>query len=274
MSQVIDVTLANFEQVVIEGSMEKPVVVDFWASWCAPCKALGPILEKLSTEFGFVLAKIDTETPENQQLAAYLRVSSIPDIRVFKSGQMVDALQGALPEAQLRKRLSKYFLSEEDLQILQVETALEQGQAAEALDGLGVLLRQKPEDRKLRYLQAKCLVALGQGEDATRLLRTFLESDDYYREARALLELMDFHTEAARTDVADAETMEYRTACRHAANGDYRAAFETFLAQVVRDPSAKDSPARKAMLTLFGVLGPKHELTWEYRAKLNTLVFI
>lgn len=274
MSQVIEVTLANFEQVVIEGSRTRPVVVDFWADWCGPCKTLGPLLERLSTELDFVLAKVNAETPENQQLLAYLRISSLPDVRVFQNGQIVDAFQGVVPEAQMRKRLAKFFLSEEDQLLLQAESALENGMASEALQVFEGLAQHKPEDRKLRFLSAKALVQLGRSDEAKTLLQSFHEADDFYREARSLLELMDFHAEAARTDTVDAAGAAYRAACLLASQGDYRSALEAFLAQVTQNPAVKDSPARKAMLTLFGVLGPKHELTWEFRARLNTLVFI
>jgi putative thioredoxin len=274
MPQVVDVTLANFEQVVIEGSAERPVVVEFWASWSAPCKTVGTLLETLSGELDFVLAKVNAEIPDNQQLAAYLRVTSIPDIRVFQGGQMVDAIQGALPEAQLRKRIAKFFLSEEDQLLLAAEAALEQGSAAEALQVFDSLASTRPDDRKLRYLRAKALVSLGRGDEAKVILAAFVESDDHYRAARSLLELMDFHAEAARVDTVDSAGLAYRAACKLAAAADYRAALDAFLAQVMENPAVKESPARKAMLTLFGVLGPKHELTWEYRARLNILVFI
>lgn len=274
MSKIVDVNLTNFEQIVIEGSMQRPVVVDFWAAWCAPCKALGPVLEHLSTEMDFVLAKVDTEVPDNQQLASYLRVSSIPDIRVFHQGKMVDMIQGALPEDQLRKRLARFFLSEEEQMLQAAEAALDQGMASEALGVFEMLQTKQPDDRKLQYLRAKALVSLGQSDEAKKLLNAFTDVDLLYREARSLLELMDFHAEAARTDVVEGPAAQYRDACKLAAEGRYEEALESLLDQVTAHPGDKESPARKAMLTLFGVLGAKHELTWIYRAKLNTLVFI
>lgn len=274
MSSVLDVTLADFEQLVIHASVERPVVAFFWASWSAPCKALGETLEKLSAELGFVLARVDVESPENQQLAAYLRIQSLPDTRVFALGQIADVIPGAPSEQQLRKRLAKFFLSEEDQQRLAAEEALASGNAGEALQVFQQLAQANPSDHRLRYLCAKSLVALGKGPEALALLKTFAEGDDFYSEARSLVELMDFHAEAARTDAVTGEAASYRQACKLAAEGAYREALEAFLLLVSERPSQSDSPARKAMLTLFGVLGAKHELTWEFRARLNTLVFI
>lgn len=272
MSSVIDVTLENFEDVVIHGSMERPVVVDFWANWCAPCKQLGPLLEKLSQELQFVLAKVDTEA--NQQLAAYFRISSIPDIRIFSQGQMVDSIQGALPESQLRKVLGKHFLSEADKAILEIESFLQQGHPDRALPLIETLLQEKPTEKKVLYCKAKAFVDLGKTDDAKAILQLFHEGDDFFREAKALAELMDFHQECARKDVTDPTGISYQSACALALQGQYREAMEGFLTIVQSQKGWRDDAARKALLTLFGVLGAKHELTWEFRARLNTILFI
>ena len=107
-SHVFDAHLAAFEQEVILRSKQVPVLVDFWAAWCGPCKSLGPILEKLAAEFngGFVLAKVDVDA--EQQLAGYFQIKSIPTVMLLKDGQIVDGFPGALPEAQLREFLSHH----------------------------------------------------------------------------------------------------------------------------------------------------------------------
>lgn len=272
MSSIIDVTLDNFEDVVIHGSMKRPVVVDFWANWCAPCKQLGPVLERLSQELDFVLAKVDTET--NQQLAAYFRISSIPDMRVFSQGQMVEALQGALPEAQLRKALAKHFLSEADKALLEAEALLQQGSPESALPILDALLQAKPKEKKVLYCKAKAMVDLGKTEEATLLLKEFAEGDDFFREAKALAELMDFHQECAKKDLSDPIALAYQNACALALQGQYRESLEALLTIVQNHKNWREDSARKAMITLFGVLGAKHELTWEFRSRLNTILFI
>ena len=112
-AHVFDATLPSFEQDVILKSKEVPVLVDFWAAWCGPCKTLGPILEKLAGEFagGFLLAKVDVD--KEQQLAGYFQVKSIPTVMLVKDGQIVDGFPGALPEGQLREFLKHHGVGAE-----------------------------------------------------------------------------------------------------------------------------------------------------------------
>src|SRR4029079_15294617 len=108
---VFDATLAGFEQDVILASSEQPILVDFWATWCGPCKTLGPILEKLADEYagGFRLAKVDVD--QEQQLAGYFQIKSIPTVMLLKDGQIVDGFPGALPEGQLREFLQHHGIA-------------------------------------------------------------------------------------------------------------------------------------------------------------------
>jgi putative thioredoxin len=272
MSATIEVTLENFEDTVIHGSMERPVVVEFFLVGGRPGSPQGPNLELLSREMDFVLARIDVE--KNQQLAAHFRLTALPDLRVFSKGKMVDMVTGSVTEVALRKRLSKFFLSEFDLALLEAESLLQQGNTDLAMPILDQLLSQKPTDKKVLYCKAKALVDSGSTEDAKAILRQFSEGDDFFREAKALGELMDFHQECAKKDITDPIDLQYQNACGFALQGQYREALEDFLQITQANKNWRDGAARKAMLTLFGVLGPKHELTWEYRSKLNTVLFI
>lgn len=269
----MEVTLQNFEEVVVRGSMQRPVVVDFWASWCAPCKALGPVLEKLSVEMNFVLAKVNTET--NQKLAEYFRISSIPDVRVFNQGKMVDSFQGALPESQIRQILARHCLSEIDALLLEVEAQVTAGNGAAAIGILEDTLAAHPTDKKIRYWLARCHLSAGNSDQTLSLLNEFREGDDFYRQARSLVDLMAFYSECARKDnPTEPMAKSYKDNCCLAANGDHKAALEGFLAMVSQDKAWNDEAARKAMITLFDVLGAKHEWTWEYRSRLNRILFV
>jgi len=272
MSATIDITLDNFEDVVIQGSMERPIVVEFTSPRSPACKQVGTILESLSRQMDFTLARVDID--QNPQIGTYFRLTTVPDVRVLSQGKIIDTLSGSLNEAQLRKSLSRHFLSAEDLAFIDIEALLQQGQNAEALALLDPLLATRPMDKKLLYCKAKAFVDMGETEKARSILSDFNDGDDFYREAKALAELMAFHQEVARKDLSDPVDLRFQESCRVALEGNYRTAMDGFLEIVQNHRLWRDDAARKALLTLFGVLGPKHELTWEYRSKLNTILFI
>ena len=141
---VLDVSEANFEAEVLQKSHEAPVVVDFWATWCGPCRALGPILEKLAGEGNgeWVLAKVDVDA--NQQLAAAARVQSIPAVKAFKDGKLVAEFTGALPEAQVRKWLEKLGPSQADVLLAEARRLEADGDARGALEAYRKVLTTEP----------------------------------------------------------------------------------------------------------------------------------
>ena len=155
-----------------------------------------------------------------------------------------------------------------------LEDAIAQKNFDQALPMLDEALAKNPDNKKLQLLWAKASLGLGDTEKAKEVLAKFTEADDQYREAKSLLELLDFHAEAAKKDVTGKEAVVYHEACKLACAEDFESALQAFLNLFVEAPEWNDGAAKKAMLTLFGVLGPKHELTWKYRAKLNTMMFI
>ena len=135
-------------------------------------------------------------------------------------------------------------------------------------------LSKTPNDKKLQLLWAKANLGLGDTAKAKEILSKFTEADDQYREAKSLLELLDFHAEVAKKDVQGKEAIVYHEACKLACSEEFEGALQAFLNLYAEAPDWNNGAAKKAMLTLFGVLGSKHELTWKYRAKLNTMMFI
>ena len=274
MTQIIDVSLQNFESEVSIPSMEKPMVLTFLSSRYPECGNLFSTLQLLAEEMNFTLAKVDLDQVENQAFIQYFRISGIPDTRVIFKGEIVDMIQGVATEQALRERLSKHFISDSERLYLQIEDAIADKEYEIAFSLLNEALSSEPDNKKLKILQAKLFVGLGDTEKARSLLESFNPQEDEYEKATHLLKLLDFYTEAAQKSPVEGEALLYRNACQLVTESNYEEAFETFLKILQINKEWNDGMPRKAMMTLFGVLGPKHELTWKYRAKLNSIWFI
>lgn len=272
--QAINITTENFETAVITPSMDRPVVLTFTSSRYQECAQQVSILEELSGELKFTLGAINLDDQQNAQFIQIFRISGLPYTCVVSQGENADVIQGVATEKALKERLAKFFVSEEEKLKIAIAEALENKDYDYAIPLLDEALQKTPDDKKLKLLQAKVYVGLGDTEKAKNLLSSFTAADDEFNEAKSLLDLLDFCVEAAKKDSVEGLAADYREACTLAVAGDYKAALQAFLGIVAADKTWNDEAARKAMMTLFGVLGPKHALTWEFRAKLNTQLFI
>jgi len=192
---MIDVTLENFEQEVIAASMAQPVLVDFWAPWCGPCKAIGPILEKLETAYGggFKLVKINSD--EEQQLAGAFGIRSIPTVILLKNGQPVDGFAGALPEGKVREFLDKHvqaLAGEEDAE--EDEFASEEPEVADPaarLEKLQHAVATDPANDDARFDYVKALLLAGREADARRAFEPVASKALAVRKLDALAKCLD-----------------------------------------------------------------------------------
>ncbi len=273
MGSAIAVNHNNFATEVLEKSHQKPVLVDFYATWCGPCKMLAPMLERLVQEYDFVLAKVDID--ENPDLAQTYGVQGVPDVRIAIAGEMQEGFVGVLPEAQLRQLLENLNLqSELDAVLEGIYQQAEQGGLESAQATLNDLLQRYPDNRGLILEAANFYLETGQLETAEDLLLKIQEYEkDYFPKAKLLKALIFFKRIAIETQPASALDESFQTAAQLVLEENYQAALDILLEVVGKDRVYRSDGARKAMLSVFDILGDDHSLTREYRKKLMMALY-
>ncbi|MGH8106351.1 MAG: thioredoxin, partial [Arenimonas sp.] len=257
---VFDAALSSFEQDVILKSKEVPILVDFWASWCEPCKALGPILEKLAAEFngGFLLAKVDVDT--EQQLAGYFQVKSIPTVILMKNGQIVDGFPGALPEGQLRE-----FLKHHGVETKEATTEAVEEVTPEVVDpetvvmNLRAAIQADPDKPELKLDLMLALLKPGGFVEAEKILDGLpanLATDDRAIKAKALLAFAAVLKDAPPAAVLEQAIASNPDDCRARhylgvrclLEGKSEAGLEQFLEMLKRNKTFEEGLPRKALI--------------------------
>ncbi len=270
----LDVGLADFQQHVLEESKQRPVVVDFWAPWCGPCKSLKPILEKLAVEYGgkFLLAKINSD--DTQELAARYAVRGIPSVKAFIDGEPVDEFSGALPEGEVRAFLDRLIPGPaEELRAQAAELHLA-GDATAALQRLADASRSAPAHVGVRLDAAEIMLDLGEADEARRLLASVPDdADPRAPQLKARLQFVgtaDEDEAALNARVAaDENDLEarLRLANLYVAAGRFEPGMAQLLEIVRRDRGFEDDIGRKTLLSVFTLLGGG-ELVSRYRRLL------
>jgi len=274
-----DVSAENFEQYVIENSRHVPVLVDFWAPWCGPCKSLMPMLTQLAEEYAglFLLAKVNID--EQQEMATRFSVRSVPTVKLIRNGEVVDEFMGAIPEQQIRQFLDPYIERESDRQLPAIQSAFEAGQQEQALEQLQQLRANEPNNLRLILVQAEMLITLKRLKDVTAIIETLpanLLQDAQVQALNSRLQLMSAIQDAPNIETLrkrikanpDDSEARYQLAMQLNASADYEGALSAFLELLKRDRTYADDGARKGMLMIFEQLGGEGELVSHYRRQM------
>ncbi len=281
-SNIVDVTPQNAQQILIDESRKRPVVIDFWAEWCEPCKSLMPVLEKLANEYAgkFLLAKVNAD--ELQPIAQQLGVRSLPTVMIMIDGQPVDGFSGALPEIEVRAVLDKHLPAAWQGLIEQANELMGQDDFAAALDLLLQAYRESGEDSAVGIGVAQVYLHLNRCDDAEAMLKKvpMVDQDAFYQQTLAQLELK---REAATSPEMKALEQQYAAnpddlsvahglAVQYSQNGKPRDALELLLKVLRKDLNFDEGAAKKAYMDILASLG-KDPLAVEFQRKIYTLLY-
>ena len=278
-AHTVDVTAETFEREVIEASRTTPVVVDFWAPWCGPCRVLKPILEKLAEEYDgrFRLAKLNSD--ENQEIAGAYGVRSIPDVMGFRDGKPVAHFLGAVPESQVRAFIDSLIPSPSERERARARELREAGDAKGAIAGLRNALELDVKNELARLDLAEALIEMNELDEADTLLSAVRQHIDWDERAATLRAAVAFARSAEsgpgeaglqkriEENPGDCEA-RFALARLYAGTKRYRQALDELLAIVRREKNWKDGAARKQILAIFNLAQDQPELVSTYRREL------
>jgi putative thioredoxin len=280
---IVDIDETNAQQLLIDESMTRPVVVDFWADWCGPCKQLMPILEKLAGEYqgAFLLAKVNAD--EQQMLAQQLGVRSLPTVMVIKEGQPVDGFSGAQPESAVREMLDKYLPSPQAGALVEAEQLLAEGDVPAALALYRSAWEESGHKLEMTLAYAGALVAANRLDEAHTLLQgvRLADQDARYEQLVAQIEL---GREAARSPEVEAleasmaanpddHAIRIQLAIQLSQVAQYREALEHLLTVLRADRDFNNGEARKVFLDTLATIGKGDPLAAEYQRRLFSLMY-
>ncbi|WLR92385.1 thioredoxin family protein [Shinella zoogloeoides] len=286
-----DTTTANFTRDVLEASRQQPVLVDFWAPWCGPCKQLQPLIEKVVGESAGRVKLVKLNIDDHPSIPGQLGIQSIPAVVAFVGGRPVDGFMGAVPESQIRAFIDKIAgpagadeKAEMEALLAEAKSLFEAGDLAGAADLYGALLQADPENPAALAGIADCMIAAGQPENARQLLAGVSPEVAADPAVAAIVKKLDQIEEARK--LGDPAALEHTLAQDpddHAARlklakirnveGDRQAAADHLLLIMKRDRAFEDDGARRELLQFFEVWGPKDPATIAARRKLSSILF-
>ena len=268
------IEVSDFEREVLEQSHQTPVLVDFWAPWCAPCRQLGPVLEKLADENtgNWQLAKLNTD--ENQSIARRYRISSIPAVKLFVDGEVVDEFLGALPEREVRNWLDNAVPNETKRRVEDAKALIVAGEEAQAESVLQQLLDEDATNASARVLMAR-LIVFREPERAAELARSVVDDTDLMRVREAVQSVVRLIEAQNSTDALPEGTgkQAYVEGLEAVVVGDADTAIARFTDALRIDRRFNDDAPRKAGVALFTLLGTRHPITLKRRKSFDLAVF-
>ncbi len=280
---VVDITLDNAQQYLIDESFKRPVVVDFWADWCGPCKNLMPVLESLANEYAgaFLLAKVNAD--DQQMISSQFGVRSLPTVMIMKDGQPVDGFAGALPEVQVREVLAKHMPAPWEAPLQQAKDLIAQAQYADALPLLRQAYDQSNNLAAIGLLVAQCHVELNRIDNAEAILSTIkiADQDNLYTQLVAQIALKKQAAktpelsalEAAHTAAPEDLSVRLQLALQYHQEAEHRLALEHLLAILRKDRNFAEGEARQSFNSIIASLGKADVLAIEFQRKLFTLLY-
>ncbi|MGA6106844.1 thioredoxin [Pseudomonas solani] len=283
---IFDTTAADFDQAVIQNSFHKPVLVDFWAEWCAPCKALMPLLAQIAESYRgeLLLAKVNCDI--EQDIVMRFGIRSLPTVVLFKDGQPVDGFAGAQPESQIRAMLEPHVQQPAPAAADPLETAqalFTEGRIGDAEALLKQVLTEDNSNAAALILYARCLAERGEQGEAQAVLDA-VKSDEhkqalagaraqltFLRQAADLPEAADLKSRLAQN--AEDDEASYQLSIQQLARQQYEPALDGLLKLFVRNRSYAEGIAHKTLLQVFDLLGNDHPLVTTYRRKLYQAIY-